>query len=314
MSLGLLLQQMSDPSDLSWKDETYDLSLARDITGSERKTLVDKLSEQAQQGDTRAILTLGHLDAQEVLPMLRAAATGSAPWAGTARRALVLLGKGNEVIDAIAHDAVESPVKMARVAAIMDLGKLGGPKSLDALQKALGDADSDVRVMAWDALIEALGLTKRLQNPEGVRELTTEVEVMRVLLGSEIMALVKLGVSGMRETARRLAAGATPQQLGIAWRPKHSEHVFENLRATLFDADAPFPLEQIAELKGAARQLAETMIVRRLEDWDERVPDALVVLDAAWTSPALEELASSPDAPEGLGDKLAQAARQLHTT
>src|SRR4051812_36595054 len=184
MSLELFLQQMSDPSTLSWKDETYDLSLARDITGAERTTLIAQLSEQARQGDTRAILTLGHLDAQESLPMLRAAATGNDPWAGTARRALVLLGKGNEVIDQIADDAVASPAKMARVAAIMDLGKLGGPKSLAALQKALVEEDSEVRLIAWDALIETLGLTKRLQSPEGIRELTTEVEVMRVLLGS----------------------------------------------------------------------------------------------------------------------------------
>jgi hypothetical protein len=314
MSLELFLQQMSDPSTLSWKDETYDLSLARDITGAERTTLIAQLSEQARQGDTRAILTLGHLDAQESLPMLRAAATGNDPWAGTARRALVLLGKGNEVIDQIADDAVASPAKMARVAAIMDLGKLGGPKSLAALQKALVEEDSEVRLIAWDALIETLGLTKRLQSPEGIRELTTEVEVMRVLLGSEIHAMAKLGAAGMNEILRRLASGASPQQLGIAWRPKPVPELFDKLRLTLYDTDGEFPVDDIAKLTGIARQLAETMIVMRLEDWDERVPDALVKLDAAWTAPALEELAASPDAPDELRGKLATAARKLATS
>jgi hypothetical protein len=313
MSLDELLQQMSDHSGLSWKDETYDLALARSLSPADRATFVAKLIETAQQGDTHAILTLGNLRAAEALPMLQVAAKGDAPWAGTARRALVLLGKGGEVLPQIAHDAVHAPAKMARVAAVMDLAKLGAAAT-DALVHALLDEDSDVRLIAWDSLIENLGLTRRLQNPEGIREITTEVEVMRVLLGSEIMALVKLGASGMRETARRLAAGATPQQLGIAWRQKQSEDVFENLRATLFDTDAPFPLEQIGELKGVTRQLAETMIVRRLEEWDERVPGALVVLDAAWTAPALEELASSPDAPDELREKLANAARELHTT
>ena len=56
------------------------------------------------------------------------------------------------------------------------------------------------------------------------------------------------------------------------------------------------------------------MIVRRLEDGDARVPDALVKLDAAWTVPALEELANSPATPSELRAALAEAARELKTT
>ncbi len=314
MSLDLLLQQMSDPSTLSWKDETYDLALARGLSPAERATYVDKLIDNAKQGDAHAILTLGHLKATEALAVLQADAKSSEPWAGTARRALVLLGKGADVVEEIARDAVSSPAKMGRVAAIMDLPKIGGATAVFALQQALVDEDGDVRVIAWDALIETLGLTKRLQNPEGKRELTTEVEVMRVLLGSEMPALVKLGAAGMREVARRLSAGATAQQLGIAWRPKPSEAVFDKLRGALVDTDQAFPINEITPLTGVARQLAETMIVRCLEEYDERVPDALVALDAAWTAPALEELASYSQTPTELRPKLAAAARELATT
>jgi hypothetical protein len=137
---------------------------------------------------------------------------------------------------------------------------------------------------------------------------------MRVLLGSEISALVKLGASGMRETARRLAAGATPQQLGIAWRPKQGEGVFDSLREAIDAPDNAFPVEAIAKLKRPARQLAETMIVRRLEEWDARVPTVLVELDAAWTAPALLELANSSATPSELRVALAHAARELTTT
>lgn len=314
MSLDLLLQQMSDPSTLSWKDETYDLALARGLTPAERTTYIAKLIDNARQGDAHAILTLGHLNATEALPVIQADAKSSEPWAGTARRALVLLGKGAEVIDEIARDAVSSPAKMGRVAAIMDLPKIGGATAIFALQQALIDEDGDVRVIAWDSLVEVLGLTKRIQNPEGKRELTTEVEVMRVLLGSEMPALVKLGAAGMREVARRLAAGATAQQLGIAWRPKQSEEVLDKIRKAMFDDDAAFPIDDIKGLTGVARQLAETMIVRRLEDGDVRVSDALVALDAAWTAPALQELAESGGTPDELREKLADAARQLNTT
>ncbi len=314
MSLDQLLRQLSDPSELSWKDETYDLALASGLAGADRATFIAKLVEHAQRGDARAILTLGHLQATEALPLLQVAAKSQDPWAGAARRALVLLGKGAGVLSEIVNDAVHSPTKMGRIAAVMDLPKIGGATALGTLQDALVDDDSDVRTIAWDALVEALGLTKRIQNPEGVRQLTTEVEVMRVLLASELPALVKLGASGMREVARRLAAGATPQQLGIAWRPKQAEDVFDSLRAAMFDPDKAFPIDKVATLKGPARQLAETMIVRRLEEWDARVPDALVKLDAAWTAPALEELANSSATPVELRTKLTDAARALATT
>lgn len=314
MSLDQLLQQLSDPSELSWKDETYDLALAVGLPAEDRATLVAQLVAQAREGDTRAILTLGHLKATEALLELRAAARSQVPWAPTARRALVLLGKGSDVLAEIARDAVHAPAKMSRVAAVMDLPRIGGAVALAALQEALVDEDSDVRVIAWDALVDALGLAKRIQNPEGVRQLTTEIEVMRVLLASEITALAKLGASGMREVARRLAAGATPQQLGIAWRPQQAESVFADLRQAMFDPEHAFPVGAIAKLKGPARQLAETMIVRCLEEHDPRVPDALVALDAAWTGPALEEASRSSEVPDELRVKLAAAARELATT
>jgi len=314
MSLEQLLQQLSDPSELSWKDETYDLAIAVGLSVTDRAAFVTKLIEEANQGDTRAILTLGHVNAVEALPELQRAAKSQDPWAPTARRALVLLGKGADVLAEIAHDAVHSPAKMGRVAAVIDLAQIGGPVAIAALEQALLDDDSDVRVLAWDSLVDALGLTKRIQNPEGVRQLTTEIEVMRVLLGSEMTALVKLGASGMRETSRRLAAGATAQQLGIAWRPKQFEDVFDNLRRAMFEPGQVFPVAEIAALKGPARQLAETMIVRRLEEWDARAPAALVKLDAAWTAPALQDLANSSATPPELRAELADAARALTTT
>ncbi len=202
-----LLQQLADPSGIAWNEETYDLALASSLDGSDRASYVAKLIENAGQGDTHAILTLGHMQATEA-----------------------------------------------------------------------------------------------------------EVEVMRVLLGSEMPALVKLGAAGRREIAPRLGTGATPQQLGIAWRPKPSEAVFDKLRGALVDTDQAFPIDDITPLTGVSRQVAETMIVRCREEYDDRVPDALLALDAAWTAPALEELANYVQTPPDLRAKLADAARQLATT
>jgi hypothetical protein len=312
MSLQRLLDEMADPSELSWKDETYDLAEARGLESAQRAIYVEKLIENAKQGDPRAIMTLGNLNATEALPLLEVDAKSRQPWAATARRAMVLLGKGADVLAEIAHDAVSADGKMERVAAIMDLPKIGGREAIFALQQALLDEDSDVRLIAWDGLIEALGLTRRLQSPEGKQEMTTDVEVMKVLLASDIRALVKLGANGMGEVVRRLAAGATPQQLGIAWRSPPAPDVTLKLQKALLRPEVPFPLDDIKKLTGTERQLSEAVIVMRLEAWDPRVPDALIELDAAWTAPALEELAH--DAPGELREKLAEAARRLHRT
>lgn len=136
---------------------------------------------------------------------------------------------------------------------------------------------------------------------------------MRVMLGSEMPALVRIGATGMQKIVRRLAAGTTPQQLGIAWQPRTSEAVFENLRESMYE-DVPYKIEELAALKGPDRLMAETMIALRLQERDERVPDALVRLKAEWTAPVLEELARSSTTPSGFQRRLAAAARALAAT
>lgn len=103
--------------------------------------------------------------------------------AATARRAVVMLGKGDEVFDEIARDALHASTKMERVAAVVDLPKVGGAKAIDALEQALGDADYQVRELAWEGLVIALGLDRVLRSPEGKRELFTSVELISVFIG-----------------------------------------------------------------------------------------------------------------------------------
>jgi len=312
--LDQLLHQISDQAGLAWNEETYDLALAVGLSAADRAVYVNKLMETARQGDTHAILTLGHLHADEALAMLRAAAHGTEPWAPTARRALVLLGHGAEVVEAIAADAIHAPVKMARVAAVLDLPKIGGPIAITALQQALADPDATVRVLAWDGLVEALGLTRLIQNPEGKRELTTEVEILRVLLASDLAAFVAMGIAEMRALTDRLRAGESPQSLGIAWSPSPAPEVFTALRLALFDPEAEFPVAELAPLTGVPRRLAEMMIALRLEDQDARAPEALAALAATWTLPALEEVGRSTTLSPELRWKLTVALRALRAS
>ena len=82
--LDELLTQVADQADLAWNDETYDLALARSLSVDDRATYVVALMSNARQGDARAILTLGHLQAEAAamatrsstgLPRTRPAAT-----------------------------------------------------------------------------------------------------------------------------------------------------------------------------------------------------------------------------------------------
>ena len=310
-TLDQLLSQLANQAALAWNEETYDVSLARTLTGDARDTYVTKLSENACHGDTRAILTLAHLQATEALPMLRVTARSEDPWAQTARRALVIFGHGADVAEGIANDALSGPTLMGRVAAVLDLPKIGGAVAIAALEQALADAEDTVRLLAWDGLVAVLDLHRHPQNPEGKREMSTDVEVLRMLLGSEVTAFVELGVRELRQLARELRGGATPQSLGIAWAPNPAPELFTRLRLALFDANTAFPLDEIAKLTGIPRRLAETMIALRLENQDPRVPAALVQLGAVWTASGLDEVASMPATPPALATKLAESGRTL---
>jgi hypothetical protein len=311
VKLELLLHPMANPSEIAWNEETYDLGLANDLAAADRSTYVAMLIASALKGDTRAILTLAHLRATEALPMIRAAAHGHAPWAQTARRALVIFGNGAEVVDAIANDAVHGPAKMGRVAAVLDLPKVGGEVAITALEQALADEEDAVRLLAWEGLVDVFALRHLMVNPQGKRDMSTDVEIAHALLGSDLPALVKLGVADMRAFTRQLRAGATPESLGISWSPNPATELFTKLRFALFDDGATFPIEEISTLTDVFRRLAEMMIVMRLENQDPRVPEALVRLGATWTVPALEEVARMPTTPPELAMKLAESARTL---
>ncbi len=312
--LDQLLHQMANLSEIAWSEETYDLGLARGLSAADRTTFVAKLKETARHGDTRAILTLAHLHATDTLPMIRATAHSQEPWAQTARRALVILGHGAEVAQEIANDAVHGPAKMGRVAAVLDLPKIGGAVAIAALEQALADDENAVRLLAWDGLVEVLALKHLLQNPQGKRDMSTALEIARALLGSELPAFVKLGVAEMRALTGRLRAGVTPLSLGIAWAANPAPELFTKLRLALFEANAAFPVDEIAALTGVPRRLAEMMIAMRLENQDPRVPEALVQLDAVWTAPALDEVPSMPATPPELAAQLAESAHTLRAS
>lgn len=311
--LDQLLQQLADPSELAWNEETYDLALARGLDAADRAAYIAKLIDHAKQGDPRAILTLGHLHAHEAVSVLEADARSSSPWAPTARRALVLLGQGDDVLGQIAHDAVHAPSKMARVAAVMDLSKLGGPVAIQALEQALADEDSSVRMLAWNGLVAVLDLDRWLRSPEGKHEKTTHLELIKDFLACDLASFIQLGVDEMRAITGPLAAGADPASLGLTWIGDPAPDVTGEIMQAIVDPDAAYPVAGIARLTGVPRRWAEASLAIRLDqaEPDPRVPDALVALHAAWTAPVLDEVAQSSSIDDALRTKLRSAAAAL---
>lgn len=311
--LDLLLRQIADPSDLPWNEETYDLALARGVGGAERATLVAKLIEQGRLGDTRAILTLGHLQATEALPWIAEAARGYEPWAPTARRAMVLYGQGSEVVGRLVEDAAHAPAKMARVAAVLALGQIGGETAIAGLEQAVGDPAYEVRMLAWDGLVAAHGLEPRLRGPEGKRTKTTGLELLKDLLACDLPSLVQLGVGELRVLSRALRAGVSPDTLGIHWAPHPAPELRARLTAAAIDRDQAYPVDELAQLTGIARRWAEAALVMRLDqsDPDPRVPDALARLDARWTMPVLDEVLRTKPGSDELRDALGRALHAL---
>lgn len=311
-SLDLLLKQIADPSQLSFKDETYDLALAREVTGVERSILLLRLIDAARADDPRAVLTLGYIGAEETLPALLALARSSHAMAATARRAVVLLGHGEEVLDLIAIDAVSSPIRRERVGAVLDLATVGGELAVDALSQALEDDQYEIRELAWQGLVTVLGVDPLLRGPDGKRDLMTLAELYSVWMGSEISVLSRMGIAGIRALVQQVRSGATP--VAFKWLACPAPETFQAIRLALFAPEAAYPIDEIKPLTGSPRQWAETMIVLRLENQDPRVPDAMVKLGAEWSVPVLEEVAELGSTPSELREALRESVRALRAS
>jgi hypothetical protein len=311
-ALDELIRELSDPSALAWNAETYDLAGASILSPDDRAIYVKQLMEKAEQGDTRAILTLGHIKATEAIPMLKAAEQSRVPWALTVRRALVLLGQGAEYVNTIANDALHAESKMDRVAAILDLSKVGGITGIMTMQQALSDADSAVRTIAWRELVKALDLEQHMVNPaSGVLEKGSYLELLRDYLSSEVSAFVKMASDEIRAIVRRLAGGESPEDVGINYVGDPAPHVSDRIIEAIVDSDVGYPVEEIAKLSGMARRWSEAALALRAEEKDARVPAALARLRAFWTLPVLEELAQSETMPSAYRQQLANAVSEL---
>lgn len=308
--LQALLAELDDPSNLSWRDETYSIDRVSELDTAERSLYVRRLIGLAEHGDEKAMLSLGALKVPEAVDPLLRYSKANGTRASYARRALVWLGHGQAVIDDIAKDALTSPAMSVRAAAVLNLGELGGPVAIDALDKCLDDSDSVVRAMAADGLIKLFHIERFTRDVDGQTDLTTPLERMKLVLSSEIPALASVGANELRTVIHALRQGGMPETVGLQLVKTMPEALSDRIGPALADETTTLPVEEIAAVSGQQRQWAEAILAFGLERQDARIPPALAQLDARWTLPALDSLAETSD-PGDFRDAVEAARRAL---
>jgi hypothetical protein len=180
-----------------------------------------------------------------------------------------------------------------------------------ALEEQLTHKLYNLRFQAWDGLMAAFGLESLVRAPVGQRGKGSTMVLLKDFLASDCKAFVRMGAEEIRAIIDKLAAGATPESLGIVWQPNPRPEVTERMLEAIRDPRRAFSVEEIATLSGQARRRAEVSLALGVEQGDERVLDALVRLDAVWTLPILEELVRSQSLSVEFRKKLADAIREL---
>ena len=171
----------------------------------------------------QALRSLIQTDAQRVIPILRTIALES-PNAGEASRAVFVLASSGRPD---AHSTVLEVARLASepvsVAAVRELGRFGGPQTVDELLKVYEHGKPRVKYQVVNSLGERSAATALLQivqseSDSGLRE----------------VAIVTLGEAGGREQLQRMYRRASPDVKGPIIRG-------------LFNARADDELIQIAE-------------------------------------------------------------------
>jgi hypothetical protein len=150
-----------------------------------------------------------------------------------------------------------------------------------------------------------------MRSPEGKLEKGSHLELLKDYLASDVKAFARIGAIEMRAILAKLAAGASPESLGITYMADPAPEVSNGIIDAIVDADVLYPVDAILPLSGLARTWAEAALALRIESEDERVPDALVRLGATWTVPVMQEVAQWPKISSELRAKLTDAVRAL---
>lgn len=292
------------------REDGYDASGLASFSDGERAMAEDALIERAANGDARALVTIGRLGLTRALDVVHAQSQSRWGWVRFAAHRALLRLVGDAAAPALVADAATgSPT--ARFGAMVELATSKGPGAEQALLDGLQDPDVLVRSRALESLIERYGLRGYALDEYGQTALETPLMTIDCMLSSDVVPLWIQGAHEARAIFEALAAGASPDALGLRYVRGGPRGFRDDVREAFFDDDVRFDTRPIAAVSGHDRLWAETFLAMQLARRSVRAARALADLGARWTVPALEASARGLPAGDPFGAAVAAALETL---
>lgn len=272
--------------------DRLDLSTLDALSPLERQIADNLLIDRVRRADARAIVSVGELGLTRAVPHLRLLEAHPVRWVRfSVHRALALLG---EPADTLVDDAARGTV-LERFAAVSDLAHIAGDAAFAGLLAGLDDPEPLVRGQVLQGLTARFGIDDLRRDDAGRTLLEAPLEVLEMLLMSTLAPLWQRAAWQARTLFESLAAGATPDALGLRYLPSGPVGFRGAVVDAYFDDEVPFDVAPIAAVDGADRRWAEAFLAVQLDPARRslRAVAAIAELDARWLRDAL--VASADD-------------------
>ena len=260
---------------------TYGLDQLLELEGDERSDAEELLIGLAEDGDLRAIETLGMTGCQRARPVLRALLSWQDDVGIAAARALLAVGgPSDQVVERVASGLRRCGPLQAALAAY-DLRGIDSTAARDGLLVALLREPKAARANALLGLDELLEL-EPLRSPD-----QSPLQALTSRVMCEMPAIWRPAAAELVERLERLAGGATAEEAGLSYTPGPRPAAIARFLAGV--EEARLDLDAFEALEGHDRDWAASVLVRALElDDPEREDLATLILDAVGADGLLE--------------------------
>jgi hypothetical protein len=263
-----------------YETTTYALGTFAGLQGLERKAAEDRLIELARQGDVRAVETLGAGNVTRSLAVLERLSAASNDLGSAAARAVLTLMGPDPAATARVAEGVTSPSQVQSAFAAFALRDAVGPDAVAGLLDALAHPFSPTRANAILGLVDKLGLTPLIvprQSP---------LWTLMQRAHNHFVSVWQPASVRLREVLEALLAGESPEDLGLVYARSSREADIDEVWTP---NERGFDFDALLRLRGHDLEWAYSYLYLRLQQRDDRVPEAMVVLGLVEGLPALRE-------------------------
>jgi Leucine-rich repeat (LRR) protein/HEAT repeat protein len=268
------------------------LDRLRELHGNELITAEGVLISALSTNNPRAANALAEMNCVRAIPALVQATfeRASSSMRVAAAEALLRLNSaaGEQALTDIlrTHDGDH----YVRRDAVHLLARFPDPDTDFLLEVACTDPESDVRASAFDALLTAHGLAD---------ETTRYGEVLFSIAGRLLSTLPTIrheAHTELRSVLTRWEAGATAEELDLAWHISERDEAFGQLVGCFEDDQPDWPIDGLRNRAGRERTLVENLVLLRL-DQDRRAVRAAAALGVRRAVEPLRELLHTTTGP-----------------